>query len=62
MTRKRFIKLATALVIKIMDDQKSHIDGDTLKFYRDRNINNMDVKSYKEAWDKLKVLRDCVGM
>lgn len=52
----------TALATKIMEDQNSHINGDTLKFYRDRNINNMDVTSYAEAWEKVRVLRDCVGM
>lgn len=65
MTRKRYIKLVVALSKKILEKEGKHLVGENLKFYRDTTlakINGYKYKSYAEAWDDLKALRDIVEM
>lgn len=58
MTRKRWNKLSVALC----ENLGEHLSGENLKFYRDRTIKQTKCKSYKEAWEMLKPIRDIVGM
>ena len=63
MTRKKYIKMVRALCEKLHYKYNGgHLDGKSLKFYRDTNINKITPNSYAEAWELLKPARDCVGM
>ena len=62
MTKKRFRKLMVALMTKVYENNGKHIDGATLAFYRDKDMTNMKVNSYAEAWELVKPLRESVGM
>ena len=63
MTKKRWRKLMVALACRIQEDNGKHIDGMTLRFYRDKDITTLKgISSYEEAWKYMKPARDCVGM
>lgn len=63
MTRKRFQKLCIEMCDRIqMKYNGKHVNGKTLKWYRDKSIKTINSKSYAEAWDMLKLARQCVDM
>lgn len=62
MSRKRWRKLMLELCRRFREDNGSTLDGKTLAWYRDKDIRTMEVKSYAEAWEKMKPIRDIVGM
>ena len=64
MTRKRYIKLVVALCEKLQKGYDGkHLNGETLKFYRERSLKDMPkYSSYADAWNDLKPARDCVEM
>lgn len=63
MTRKRFQKLLIATCEKLYNQHDgSHLKGNTLKWYRDKNLTTIKANSYTEAWEMLKPLREIVGM
>lgn len=62
MTRRRWRKMMTALMTKVLEKGGHRIDGKTLAWYRDKDISNIQAQSYAEAWESVKPLRDIVGM
>ena len=65
MTITKYNKLCVALCEKLQEKTNGgHLNGETLKFYRDREhrIGFIKAKSYAEAWEKLRLARECVGM
>lgn len=59
MTRKRFIKLTTALFnMAQFDYNGTHCDGKMLKWLTSRTIADLKgINSYQEAWDKFYAMR-----
>ena len=63
MTRKKYIKMVVAMNEKIYSTQGIHLDGKKLKWYRDLTLAKTNgFKSYEDAWNALKKLRDLVQM
>lgn len=62
MTRKRYIKLVTAVCEKHFAINGGHLKGKDLKWFRDFYLTKTLHKSYAEAWEEWKPLRDCVNM
>lgn len=64
MTRKRFLNLTVALIniiYRMPCNGKTGLDGKNLKWYRDWNLTKTPYKSYDEAWEGFKPLRNCVN-
>lgn len=63
MTRKKFRNLCITLCDRIqMNHDGTHIKGSVLKWYRDKDLTTIKAKSYAEAWEALRLARECVGM
>lgn len=63
MTRKKYIKMVIAMSEKMYVSQGKHLNGEVLKWFRDFNIAKISrFNSYNDAWENLKVLRNCVKM
>lgn len=63
MKRRKFQRLCIALCEKIQNNYDgTHLKGNILKWYRDKNLTTIKANSYKEAWEALMPIRKVVGM
>ena len=63
MTRKRYVKLVRGIASKICKRNGNTFNGSIQRFISTRNMSNLEVGSYQDAWNCLyKYLGELYGM
>ena len=63
MKKATWRKKMVGLMTKVGERAGETVKGSTLRFYRDKDLSTIvGCKSYDEAWELVKPLRDAVGM